>query len=354
MAVFKKNQNDPKSTWIAKFYYTDWTGKKRQKKKEGFEKKSDAQAYERDFLDKINAGSEMLFSSLIERYFEDIELELKPTTIENKKYIINSKILPYFGEKRISDISTSDINDWHRELKKKNYEPTYLRTIRNQISAIFNYAIDTHNHNYNPVKKAKKMGEKKAKKMKFYTIDEFNRFIKSFENNSTLYIIFLILFYTGIRVGELLALKPNDFDFQKMTLRVDENYQVVKKKKLLLSPKSESGFRTISIPSKLALDIQDYLSKLHGIRKNDLIFKVSKSYLNDHIKEGAEIAGVKKIRVHDLRHSHASLLIEEGKFSYKLIAERLGHSSTKELDETYGHLYPNKDNEVGVALNDLY
>ena len=353
MSAHKTKLKSGKEVWVAKFRYTDYTGTVIQKKKQGFKTKKEALEYERVYLDKMSASCDMLFSNLVEHYYEDIELKLKPTTVENKKHLINTKILPYFGKRRLSEIEAPDVKAWQNQMIKLGYKPTYLKSIHNQISAIFNYAIEIYDHDKNPARKAKSMGEKNAEEMNFYTIDEFKKFIEVFEDNPTLNLIYKILFYSGIRLGELLALKPNDFDFNKLTLRVDENFQIVNGEKTLQKPNTTKSARIISIPKKLALEVQDYISKIN-CPKNDLIFTVSKSHLGNHMKKGAEQAGLKRIRVHDLRHSHASLLIEDGSYSSLLIAKRLGHHNTKQLYETYAHLYPNKDMEVGLALDDLY
>lgn len=353
MSAHKTKLKSGKEVWVAQFRYTDYKGTVVQKKKQGFKTKKEALEYERKYIDKMSASSDMLFSNLIEHYYEDIKLSLKPTTIENKKHLINTKILPYFGNKRLSEIDVPDIKQWQRQMKSLGYKNTYLKSIHNQISAIFNYSIEIFDHDKNPARKAKSMGKKNADEMNFYTIDEFKKFIEVFEDDPTLNLIYRIFFYSGIRLGELLALKPNDFDFSKSTLRIDENFQIVNGEKTLQKPKTKQSIRTISINEKLALEIQNYILKTK-CQKSDLIFNVSKSHLGNHMKKGAEKAGLKRIHVHCLRHSHASLLIEDGRFSSILIAERLGHHSTKQLYETYGHLYPNKDMEVGIALNDLY
>lgn len=353
MSAHKTKLKNGKEVWVAKFRYTDYKDDVIQKKKQGFKTKREALEYERDFLDKMNPSINMQFSILVEKYYEIMALKLKPTTMENKKHLIDSKILPYFGKKKISEINNGHINEWHLELSKLGYKKTYIRSIRNQICAIFNFAMRNHKLPENPVLSAENMGQKNADKMDFYTLDEFNQFISSFEDNSTLNIIYKILFWSGIRLGELLALKPNDFNFEKMTLRVDENLQVVKKEKILQKPKTKTSIRTIDIPDNLALDIQKYIASINDIKKDDLIFNVSKSHLGNHMKKGAEKAGVKRIRVHDLRHSNASLQIDLD-VNLLVIAQRLGHHSLKQLDETYGHIYKNRYREVGIALNNLY
>ena len=357
MAVFKKKSKDgKKDTWTCKFYYTDYkTGKKtKQKKKEGFATQREAKAFEREFLEKLNPSSEMLFKNAVELYYKYIERELKPTTIENKKYLIETKILPYFGEKKLGAITSDDINAWHDDLKAMNFKPTYIRSIRNQFSSIANWNISKGRLDKNPILGADTMGKKQPdEEMKFYTLEEFNLFIASFKDDPTLTIIYKIFFYAGIRLGELLALKPNDFNFEKSKLRIDENLQRVNGEFVLQKPKTKQSIRTIGIPKQLSEDIKEYLSKLHGIRKNDLIFHVSKSHLGNNMKIGAEKAGIKKIRVHDLRHSNASLLLEQG-IDHILISKCLGHHSTRQLYETYAHFTEVKNDEVASMLDSLY
>lgn len=158
-----------------------------------------------------------------------------------------------------------------------------------------------------------------------------------------------MLFYTGMRSGELLALTPADI---LPTKRVDinKNYAKVKGEELFLEPKTPKAKRCISIPDFLYDDIHEYISKLYGIDKGDRIFYFTKSALEKEMKRSSEKAGLQPIRVHDLRHSHASMLIELG-FTPLEIADRLGHESVKTTLDTYSHLYPDKDQKLADRLN---
>ena len=158
-----------------------------------------------------------------------------------------------------------------------------------------------------------------------------------------------MLFYTSMRSGELLALTPADI---LPTKRVDinKNYAKVKGEELLLEPKTPKAKRCISIPDFLYDDIHEYISKLYGFGKGDRIFYFTKSALEKEIKRASKKTGLTPIRVHDLRHSHACMLIEFH-FTPLEIADRLGHESVKTTLDTYSHLYPDKDQKLADRLN---
>ena len=138
MPAYKYTLKDGKTTkWYANFYYTDWTGEKKHICKRGFKTQREAKEYERQFLDQQKNSSDILFSNLVEVYLEDLEHRLKPTTMENKKYIISSKIIPYFSKLKICDIDTIKIRKWQNELLSyrdtngKPFSKTYLKIINN-------------------------------------------------------------------------------------------------------------------------------------------------------------------------------------------------------------------------------
>lgn len=160
---------------------------------------------------------------------------------------------------------------------------------------------------------------------------------------------FDVLFYTGMREGELLALTPADI-LPSKRIDINKNYARIKGEEVFMVPKTPKAKRSISIPDFLYNDIQAYISKLYGIEKGDRIFYFTKSALDKEIKRVAEKAGLPPIRVHDLRHSHASMLVEIG-FSPLEIANRLGHESVKTTLDTYSHLYPDKDQHLADRLN---
>jgi len=153
-----------------------------------------------------------------------------------------------------------------------------------------------------------------------------------------------------ILYGDLLALTYSDIDFDRKTIRINKSYQKLKGEEYITDPKTPKSKRVISIPNNLCDKLRGFMGLQYGYKMGDRMFHVSKSYLANHLKMIAENAGVKSIRVHDLRHSHVSLLIELG-FTAIAIAERVGHESI-EITLRYAHLFPTKQVEMAEKLND--
>ena len=349
-----KAEKDKKTgKWLIQYRYTDWQGKRRKSTKRGFATKREAEEWLRNFLITQKADFDMKFADFWKMYCADMETRLREHTMRTKKYIVELKILPYFGNKRVNDITAADIRQWQNELIKMGYSPTYLKTINNQLSAIFNYAVRYYDLKSNPCAKAGSMGKSKAEEMDFWTVEEFRKFIDSVMNKRLSYMAFMTLYWTGMRLGELLALNPKDVDLEKRTISITKSYQRLGKKDVITPPKTPKSKRVITVPEFLAVDIKDYMDSLYDLQENDRLFPITKYYLEHEMQRGIKESGVKRIRVHDLRHSHASMLIELG-FSPLEIANRLGHEKVETTLNTYSHLYPNKQTKLAERLDREY
>ncbi len=351
MAAFK---NVNRNTWTCKFYYTDWTGKRKQKKKEGFATKKAALDFENDFLNSVAATPDILFKNLVEKYLDDCNARLKESTIMTKHNIIDKLLTPYFGELPINQITPQTVRQWQNAMitHDNGYSETYLRTVHNQMSAIMNYAVRYYKLPSNPARECGSIGTKKADTMQIWTTNEFNTFLPAVSNKPLSKVIFSILFYSGMREGELLALNYSDFDFENNTISIRKTYNRIKGRDSITTPKTKKAVRTITMPPEIMGLVKEYRSKLYDYTETDRLFTVTKSYIHYEIERGCKKSGVKKIRCHDLRHSHASLLIELG-FSPLLISERLGHENIETTLNTYSHLYPNKHGEVANKLSEI-
>ena len=189
-------------TWYVSFRYIDWTGKKTQKLKRGFKTKKEALNYEKEFIRKTAADMKMEMNSFIQVYFEDKKNELKENSIRNKQHMMNKHIVPYFGTRKMNEITPAEVIQWQNTIQEKGYSKTYERMIQNQLNALFNHAQKIYNLKENPCKKVKKMGKSDANKLEFWTKAEYDRFIAGIEPGSEDYLIFEILFWTGIREGD--------------------------------------------------------------------------------------------------------------------------------------------------------
>ena len=354
MPIFKNEDN---GTWYVMARYTDWKGERKQKCKRGFATKREAQEWERTFQQQTTADMDMSFEAFVELYSKDIKSRLKESTWQTKENIINTKILPYFGKRKISEITTKDVIAWQNELlayrdeKKKPFSQTYLKTLHNQLSAIFNHAVRFYDLRSNPASKAGNMGSEERKEMLFWTKEEYQKFSEAMMDKPISYYAFQMLYWCGIREGELLALTPADFDFEKGTVKISKSYQRLNGRDVITSPKTKKSNRTIKMPQFLCEEMQECISMMYGLKKKDRIFTITKYYLHHEMDRGSKQAGVKRIRIHDLRHSQISLLIDMG-FSAVAIADRVGHESI-EITFRYAHLFPSKQTEMANKLDDL-
>lgn len=337
------------------YRYTDWTEDRKQSQKRGFKTKREALAWEREQLNKATADLDMTFASFVEQYTADMKSRIKENTWATKDYIIRTKLLPYFGKLKMCNITAQQIITWqnemldHKDESGKKYSPVYLRSVNSQLRAIFNHAVRYYNLRENPCKKAGSMGKKKNREMLFWTKEEYLKFAEVMMDKPLSFYAFEMLYWCGIREGELLALTPADFDFEKCTVSITKSYQRLNGQDLITTPKTEKSNRVIKMPQFLADEMQDYLKQLYGIEPNDRMFTVTKSYLHREMDRGAKEAGVKRIRIHDIRHSAVSLLIDMG-FSATAIADRVGHESI-DITYNYAHLFPSKQTEMAEKLN---
>ncbi len=352
MAVYKDENTN---TWRVIYRYTDWNGERKQSQKRGFKTKREAQAWEREQMNQKSADLDMTFKSFISLYTADMQTRLKENTWATKEHIMRTKLEPYFGKLKMCNITSQQIITWqnemlnHKDGRGKPYSPVYLKTVHNQLSAIFNHAVKYYNLRENPCKKAGSMGKKKNREMLFWTKEEYLKFSGAMMNKPLSYYAFEMLYWCGIREGELLALTPADFDLEKGTVTINKSYQRLKGKDVITTPKTEKSNRIITMPKFLVEEILSYLKMLYDVGENDRIFTVTKSYLYREMERGAKEAGVKRIRIHDIRHSAISLLIDMG-FSATAIADRVGHESI-DITYNYAHLFPSKQVEMADKLN---
>ena len=342
-------------TWYVQFRYTDWKGERKNKLKRGFVTKKEALAWERQFLMQTYADLNMTLASFCELYEQDIKPKLKLNTWLTKESIIQQKILPYLGKRKVSEITPRDIITWQNEMRKLTdskgnlYSTTYLKTIHNQMSAIFNHAVRYYGLAYNPAAKAGSMGEKEAAEMEFWTKEEFLKVIDAMMDSPLHYYAYEMLYWCGIREGELFALTPADFNFENRTVTINKSYQRIKGEDVITPPKTKKSNRIIQMPQFLSDEIQDYIRRLYGVEPDTRIFQMSKHSLKYAMEKACKETGVKVIRVHDLRHSHVSLLIDLG-FSALAIADRVGHESI-DITYRYAHLFPTRQAEMADKLD---
>ena len=252
--------------------------------------------------------------------------------------------MPYFGSKPVNEITGNDILNWENELIHTKtssgaaLSQTCIRTVCNQLSAILNHAVRFYNLSSNPMAKVGKIGSKEGSEMQFWTKDEYLRFSNAIMDKPSSFTAFEVLYWTGMREGELLA---------KLRLSITKSYQRIKGEDVITDPKTRKSIRTIDIPQFLADEVAEYIQQ-EDIGPARRIFTITKHGLYHEMERGSRMGGIKRIRVHDIRHSHASLLIEMD-FGVLAIADRLGHESI-DITYRYAHLFPEKKSDIANRL----
>ena len=355
MPVYKDNQ---RNTWYVKCYYTDFTGSKKQKLKRGFKLQREAKDWENDFITRLSAQPSMPFKILSELYLADKKAHTKQITYETKKNRLDKWILPYFNHQPINAITAPDIRNWQaalKESKNANNQPLsegYLQNIVMEASSVFNYAVRFYGLSVNPFHIAGNTVGKKKRSLTFWTREEFDTFISTFDNSSQYHLVFLMLYYTGMRIGELEALTFEDIDLKDNVIHINKTYHLINGKDVITPPKTKKAVRDIVIPKFLVEAIKSYKKHLYDPIPESRVFMSSHSTYARQMQDHMFQSSVKRIRLHDLRHSHASLLIEMG-FSALLVSERLGHENVSTTLDIYSHLFPSKQIEVAQRLDKL-
>ncbi len=357
MPVYKDEKT---GKWLTKFRYKDWTGKTKDKTKRGFNTRREAVQWETAFKSRIAGNLEMRMEDFTVLYKEERFPRLKEVTRVQKEFILDQKILPYFGKMPLNSITSKDVIKWQNELLEykdkdgKTYSKSYIKKLHAELSALFNYAKRYYNLESNPAAIAGSIGSESEIEMNFWTLEEYMRFSEEMMYDPPYYYFFEILYWLGLREGEALALTRNDFDFIKKTVSVSKTHQVVNGKHITTSPKTSKSNRIVKMPDFIIEEMQEYFNMLPEQipdYEDRIFFTLNKTSLNRRLKKVAKKANVKSIRVHDLRHSHVSLLINMG-YSAVAIADRVGHESVH-ITYRYAHLFPNIQTDMVNNLETL-
>ena len=294
---------------------------------------------------------DILFSDFYRIYYSDMEGRLKQTTLAHKNAVICNKILPTFGPIPMNAITPQLIRRWQTDLIAQGYSSTYLKTIDMQLFSVFKYAAKYYDFE-NPYAKADHMGSSNARSMHFWTLSEYQTFIRQFRDQPRPFLAFELLYWCGLRVGEMLALTPQDIDEKKHLLKITKTYARHERRDIISPPKTENGIRNVAMPDFLFQEVTDYI-RTQNLKKNERLIPHSADFLKYHLKTGCKRSGVPLIRIHDIRHSHVSLLINQG-FTAVAIAERVGHKHISTTMNVYAHLFPNRQAMLVEALEAMH
>lgn len=375
-------QDKQTKKWLFRAYLgTDENGKKIQKTKRGYDSQKTAkQAYDKYMLthsfhqtlsSQLSSAAQMTFEEFYRvRFVKWYEKQVKSQTFENAQFIFEKR-MRYFYHIKVKDISSQDIEDWMYELSQtatRNTErretinslsKTYINRIRGHLKIVLDRAVKEGIIERNPVNDVSHF-PKENNKVDFWELDEFLKVMKVIPENSIQYhqrrIVYEMLFYTGLRIGELQALPWKNVNFEKNQITVEKTLIYKRKDDWYLStPKTKNSYRTIGIGKALSAklkrwkELQSMIGNFEYVTQRDGTFTPPYSFAN-WLKGYAKSAGVKVIKLHALRHSHVAMLVEQ-KVQPLVIQERLGHASIQITLGTYGHLYAKSDTQVIDVLD---
>lgn len=291
----------------------------------------------------------LLFTTAIKEYLKYIKVKKKLNTYLTNERRINKYILNYFKDKNIYELNCKDIINWEYYIENFNFSYNYKSSLYYTFSDFINFCMLYYNLKDNVVKKVGNFKNNNIeKKGNIWTIKEFNLFINSIKNEKYI-ILFKILFFTGIRKGELLALKVNDINLNQNTININKT---ITRNHILQTPKTKSSNRIISINELLKKEIKKYINN-YELENNDFLFDISFSDLKRKKDYYCNISGVKQIKIHEFRHSHACLLFNND-VPIDEISFRLGHSKISMTSDIYLKYLPRKEKRVINTLNSLY
>lgn len=353
MASYRKEEHT--QTWTVYYSYRDPSGTLHRTCKREFPRKKDARVWYEEWERRTRGRLTMTVNSLITIYLSDIRPRVKATTWETKQMILRTKIQPYFGQMPVGEVTSLQVREWQQQLLEAGYAPTYLRTIHVQCSTLFQWAVTYLGLPSNPARTAGAIGTASRPKqnMVLWSPEQFARFSEETRGRPVTDMAFQVLFWTGIRLGECLALTLADVDLTHHRLTINKSLQRIHSEDIVTPPKTEKSIREISLPRSLEYELMTYLQEQFPNGKDlppeTRLFPCSKYQLEYEFSRAAREAGLPKARVHDLRHSHASLLIRMGATPVQ-VAARLGHENPSTTLNVYSHLWPDEQDQLADLL----
>lgn len=361
MPAYKDNSGK----WYCKFYYSDGTGKRRAKLKRGFTLRREAEAWERAFLEQKQFQPNMPFREFFALYRAEIDPQIRLNSRIAKDYK-SKRILPYFGDMGISDITPADVRKWHNELIEQGFSKKYIVNLHRELSAVFNHAIRFYGLKENPARIATlpKVPGYVPQKMRYLTLSEFQRVIE-YVDDMRARVAISLLYWSGMRKGELYALTWGKVDFRLKEITVDRSRQRIGRNDILTATKTYEA-RTLRMPEQVMDDLKEYKNTCYSSSDDDYLFPFDNQFIPNAIRDATEKANeaiedenrekgthvppITRIHVHGLRHSHASYLISIG-VNIVLVSKRLGHEKVSTTLDTYSHFFPKDERDMLSTMN---
>lgn len=366
-------RKDGKTQYRVRINYTDITGSHRQKEAScyGYQEALDL---ERDLLVKYSGklpDNELTLADFFELYKKMKSIEVRETTLVKCASNIELHILPILGDIRLCELDERAITDWKSAMAEKGLSTAYCRRIWGELNGLLNRAVKLKYIPENPTKNLENfrdvLFESHSDKIQYYTTEQFVHFaavanstVETYLHRS-IFMFLMIAYYTGLRKGEIHALRWTDIQGNVLHVRRSISQKIKGKTIVETPPKNKSSMRDIQLPQPLLALLAQYkqLQQLQFGKEWSSRYRIcygpkclSDTSISNYNIKWAKLAELPPLRIHDYRHSHASLLANEG-INIQEIARRLGHSNVQITWQRYSHLYPREEDRALAILNNV-
>lgn len=364
-----------RNKWQVRFYYKNPDTGKRSEKKIFAESKTKCSILKKNFLKELEEITKkkkdnkdnITINELYPLYTRFKSHSYKGSTMVTNKRRLEKEILPFFGKKRIYDITSKDVVDWKETIDNKGYSLQYSRSLYNLLSNLFKFAMSQYKLKSNPVTSVGtfKRPDEIKKELQYWTYEEFKSFYEVADNEFWK-LLFATLYFTGMRKGELQALKWSDVDFKSKRIKISKTLTTKttteeKKNGILFKitpPKTKTSNRSIIVPDFVLNCLKRHYSnesQVDGFDNECYVFGTTRftpdTSINRYKNKYVNMSSVTNIRIHDFRHSHASYLINNGA-NIMVVSSHLGHSDVKETLNTYSHMFPDFEHQIVDFMNE--
>lgn len=346
MPVYKDTD---RSSWYVQFNLTINQGAHKSIKKRGFKTKHEAATYENHLMNLYQNIGNLTLQEFTEIYFGDKALVHRPTTLLVQQVSVNKHILPVLGNKKMAEITSQDIRNWQNQLiAQGNLKASSIKSITIMLTAIFSHAVNVYNLENNPTEGMHYPSKKIPNNFKVWSIGDFQKVLSIVSDDEITSLALKILFFEGIRYGELLALTPGDIHPDSQSISISKSYS--EKLKIVQKTKNESSQRELLVPPSLFQELLSFVKK-QKLKKMDRIFNgLYRIKLREAMKQAATWWHIPDIRIHDIRHSNATLINHMG-FSPFIIKSRLGHASITTTLDVYTSIWDSDESDFVHKLD---
>lgn len=315
------------------------------------------------------ADDRLTVAEFAQQYLKYKSTEVRPTTLYTTQNRLDTHILPFFGPLRMRSVTPRHVADWVAALHDSGCAPSSISSYYVAAKTMFARAVELHVLASSPFGRLRLQRDAAPSSPKhhlqYYTPEQFQLFYAAAMSAAASlqdwhYVVFFVLaFYTGMRRGEILALRWTDIDFPAHLIRIRRSYCDSGRASLRVeaAPKTPSSVRDIGIPAPLFEALQAHLARqrsMPGFSPDFLVCggptHLIPSSVRAYKTAFADAAGLPQIRIHDFRHSHASVLVNNG-INIQEVARRLGHANVQITWNTYSHLYPREEERAITVLD---